>query len=62
MGIAYDQPDRLDYGVIVGAGAAFRHFSASVRYDQGLADIYSRYSGSGTVRNTTWLVLVAARL
>ena len=60
--ISEDQPNPVDFGVIVGAGVTFRRFSASVRYDQGLTDIYSRYSGSGTVHNTTWLVLVAARL
>lgn len=60
--IGEDQPDPLDFGFIVGAGAALRRFSASVRYDQGLTDIYGRYAGSGTIRNTTWLVLVAVRL
>jgi hypothetical protein len=60
--ISEDQPNPLDFGVMIGAGATFRRFSASVRYDQGLTDIYSRYSGTGTVHHTTWFVLVAARL
>ncbi|HEY4099884.1 MAG TPA: porin family protein [Gemmatimonadales bacterium] len=61
-GISEDQPDPLDFGVIVGAGVTFHRLSASVRYDRGLTDIYSRYTGSGTVHNTAWLVLIAARL
>ena len=48
---------------MLGAGAAFSRFSASVRYDLGLLDLFSRYGSSGgTVKNRTWLVLVAVHL
>jgi hypothetical protein len=61
--ISQDEPDRVDYGLMLGAGAAFSRFSASVRYDLGLLDLFSRYGSSGgTVKNRTWLVLVAVHL
>lgn len=61
--ISEDEPDRGDYGLMFGAGAAFRRLSASVRYDLGLQDVFSLYGGSGgTVKSRAWLLLVAVRL
>jgi hypothetical protein len=61
--ITEDEPDNVDYGVIFGAGAAFRRFALSVRYDLGLIDVFSRYhTGGGTVKDRTWLALIAVRL
>jgi len=62
--IVQDEPDRFDTGVMFGAGVTVGRFSGSVRYDRGLADIFSRYrtSSSETTRNSTWLALVAVRL
>jgi hypothetical protein len=61
--ITEDEPDNVDYGLIFGAGAGFRRFAVSVRYDLGLIDVFSRYAtGGGTVKDRTWLVLVAMRV
>ncbi|HEY3933461.1 MAG TPA: porin family protein [Gemmatimonadales bacterium] len=58
--IPQDEPNWLDFGVIAGAGVRSGRLSASVRYDAGLTDIYSRYGVDGSkTRNTAWLFAVA---
>jgi hypothetical protein len=61
--ITEDEPDNVDYGLMFGAGAGFRRFALSLRYDLGLLDVFSRYGGTGaTVKDRTWLALVAVRV
>jgi hypothetical protein len=60
---ASDEPNATDFGVVAGAGLAFHRFSASVRYEAGLTDIYSAHKlGTATIRNTALLFLLGVRL
>ncbi|HEY4320740.1 MAG TPA: porin family protein [Gemmatimonadales bacterium] len=61
--ITQDQPDAIDFGLAAGVGASEGRFSVSVRFDDGVSDIFSRYRTSGgSTRNTAWTGMVAVRL
>lgn len=48
-----------DFGVVIGAGVAYRNFTFSARYDAGLANLEKNPPAGESLKNRAWLFLVS---